>query len=94
MQEGVVKPTLKPSGWRVRAVKVLDVAEDAAAYGEAEAKRTATFEGDYNSLGQREGALVRAVYENSDCYVGHYTGDQRSGKGMYIHANKGAFAGT
>lgn len=89
----MVKPTLKPYGWRVSAVKVLDVAEDAATFAEAEAKRTAAFEGQYNALGQREGTLVRAVYENRDCYMGQYTDDQRSGKGMYIHANKGAFAG-
>lgn len=88
-----MKPAVKAFGWRVSAVKVLDVAEDAAGYAEAEAKRTAAFEGQYNALGQREGPLVRAVYENGDCYVGQYTEDQRSGKGMYIHANKGAFAG-
>ena len=89
-----MKPALKVYDWRVSTVKVLDVAEDAAAYAEAEAKRTAAFEGQYNALGQREGPLVRAVYENGDCYMGQYTDDQRSGKGMYIHANKAAFAGA
>jgi hypothetical protein len=93
-QEDVVKPSLKQYSWRVTAVKVLDVAEDAAAYCEAEAKRTAAFEGSYNSMGRREGPLVRAVYENGDCYIGQYVDDQRSGKGMYVHANKAAFAGV
>lgn len=93
LQDDVLKPTLKAFGWRVSAVKVFDVAEDAATYAEAEARRTAAFEGQYNALGRREGTLVRAVYENGDCYMGQYADDQRSGKGMYIHANKGAFAG-
>lgn len=93
MQEDVAKPTLKSFDWRVSAVKVLDVAEDAATYAEVECKRSAAFEGQYNALGQRHGDLVRAVYENNDCYLGTYADDLRAGKGMYIHANKAAFAG-
>lgn len=94
VQENVVKPQLKPYVWRAAEVHVLDKAEDAATYAEGDYRRTAAFEGAYNALGRREAPLARAVYENGDCYVGPYVDDARHGKGVYLHANKGAFAGA
>lgn len=92
MQEGIVKPVLKPSAWRVRGLMLLEKAADAEAYAE-EAKRAAAYEGTYNGMGRRECALAKVVYENQDLYVGSYEDDLRSGKGMYVFANKGAYAG-
>lgn len=94
LQEDVPKPKLKPYVWRAAEVHVLDKAEDAATYAEADYRRTAAFQGAYNSLGRRDAPLARAVYENSDCYIGPYSEDARHGKGVYLHANKGAFAGA
>eukprot|EP00892_Ulva_mutabilis_P001149 jgi/Ulvmu1/11034/UM007_0215.1 len=92
-EENVDKPQLKPCVWRAAEVHVLDKAEDAATYAEGDHRRTAAYEGQYNALGRREAPLARAVYESGDCYVGPYVDDARHGKGMYLHANKGAFAG-
>lgn len=87
-----MKPVLKPSAWRVRGLMLLEKAADAETYAE-EAKRAAAYEGTYNGMGRRECALAKVVYENQDLYVGSYEDDLRSGKGMYVFANKGAYAG-
>ena len=58
-----------------------------------EAKRTAGYEGSYNELGRRECETAKVIYENNDMFIGQYVDDRRHGKGMYIFANKGAYAG-
>jgi MORN repeat len=93
-QEGVKKPELPPFAWRVAALGLLDKADDEDSYGESEAKRAAAYEGPFNIKGRREGSCTRAVYANNDCYIGEYADDMRHGVGMYIFANKGAYAGA
>jgi hypothetical protein len=89
-----VKPTLPLRCWRVAALGLLDKADDAESYIQTEIKRAALFEGPFNSAGRREGTTVRAVYGNLDCFMGAYVDDERHGKGIYVFANRGAFAGA
>ena len=81
------------SEWRICGLGLLDRAEDLETYAD-EAKRAACYEGSYNAAGRRECNAARVVYANSDMYMGQYADDCRNGQGIYVFANKGAYAGA
>uniref|UniRef100_A0A061SGK3 Radial spoke protein 1 n=1 Tax=Tetraselmis sp. GSL018 TaxID=582737 RepID=A0A061SGK3_9CHLO len=93
-EEGVIKddPDAVNWNWRVRAMNMFvsgenweEAAEDVAT--------AATFEGERDEKGWRCDPCSKAVYNNGDIYYGGYINDRRSGKGVYVFANKGAYAG-
>mmetsp|Transcript_6111 Transcript_6111/g.17044 ORF Transcript_6111/g.17044 Transcript_6111/m.17044 type:complete len:435 (+) Transcript_6111:166-1470(+) len=93
-EEGVVKddPDAENWNWRVRVMHMFvkgetweEAAEDIAT--------AATFEGLRDNNGWRSDPCAKAVYNNGDVYYGGYLNDRRSGKGVYIFANKGCYAG-